>query len=98
MTSKSVKFENLKPVFFFALVCERTFIKTHSIESRCVIGMERTFIKTHSIESRCVIGMENKLFAAASVHLSARNFYRGAVKGLIVTVKECVSERIVLCF
>ena len=35
---------NLKPlsrfVFFFALACKRIFIKTHGIESRCVIGAE----------------------------------------------------------
>ena len=34
-----IKVRNLKPfslfVFFFALVCERIFIKTHSIENRC---------------------------------------------------------------
>ena len=35
---------NLKPlshlVFFFALACQRIFIQTHSIESKCVIGPE----------------------------------------------------------
>ena len=45
-------------VFFFALACDRIFIKTHTIESRCVIGAE------------------NRLFTGASVHLSARKFYR----------------------
>ena len=25
-------------VFFFTLACERIFIKTHSVESRCVMG------------------------------------------------------------
>ena len=37
---------NLKPLwifdFFFRMACERIFIKTHSIESRRVIGPERT--------------------------------------------------------
>ena len=44
--------------FFFALACQRIFIKTGSIENRCVIGPETI------------------LFAGASVHLSARKFYR----------------------
>ena len=38
-----MKVPNLKPVtasvFFFALACERIFIKTRSTESRCVIGL-----------------------------------------------------------
>ena len=38
---RSVKVRNLKPlslcVFFFALACERIFIKMHSIESRSVL-------------------------------------------------------------
>jgi len=33
-------------------------------------------MKTENIESRCVIGPENILFVGASVHLSARMFYR----------------------
>ena len=37
---------NLKPlslcVFFFALACQRIFIRTHNIQSRCVIGPENT--------------------------------------------------------
>ena len=39
-------------------------------------GRERTFIQMHSIESRCVIGPKHTLFASASVHHSARKFYR----------------------
>ena len=43
--------QNLKPlgiyVFFFALVCERIFIKTHSIESRWVKGPETILFKVH---------------------------------------------------
>ena len=41
-TSNSEKFQTLKPFcfLFFALARERTFIKTHSIESRWVIGPE----------------------------------------------------------
>ena len=39
-----MKVGNLKPFkpfcFLFALACERTFITTHNIESRCVIGPE----------------------------------------------------------
>ena len=39
MTNKSTKFETIKPFcFLFRLPCERIFIKTHSIKSRCVIG------------------------------------------------------------
>ena len=38
--------QNLKPlrlfVFFFAMACERIFIKTHSIESGCVIYNYKT--------------------------------------------------------
>ena len=37
-TNKNAKFKTLQPlnfVFFFALACERIFIKTHTIESRC---------------------------------------------------------------
>ena len=35
-TNKSATFETLiVSVFFFALACERIFIKTHSIKSRC---------------------------------------------------------------
>ena len=40
------------------------------------LACERIFIKTHSTESRCAIGPENILFAGASMHLSARTFYR----------------------
>ena len=58
-TPESAKFETLKPFrLLFALACERIFIKTHSVESRYVIGPE------------------NIQFAGASVHLSARKFYR----------------------
>jgi len=41
-TNESEKSEILKPfcLFFFALACERIFIKTYSIESRYVIGLE----------------------------------------------------------
>ena len=39
-----MKVQNLKPlnpfVFFFAHACERIFIKTHSFQSRYVIGLE----------------------------------------------------------
>ena len=59
---RPLKVRNLKPlnlcVIFFTLACERIFIKTHRIESRCVIGPEHL------------------LFAGASLHLSARKFYR----------------------
>ena len=38
--------KNLKPlslfVFLFALACERIFIKTHCVESRCVTALENT--------------------------------------------------------
>ena len=40
------------------------------------LACERLCIKTHGIESRWVTGPENILFAGASVHLSARTFYR----------------------
>ena len=60
------------------------------------MACERIFIKTHSVENRCVIGPENRLFAGASVHLSARRFYRlGQGRGQIVlsvavfVVNEC---------
>ena len=46
-TSNSAKFENPSVfvfffLLFFACACERIFIKTQSIESRCVIGPENT--------------------------------------------------------
>ena len=41
MTNKNAKCETVKPfVFFFALACERIFIKMHSTEGRCVIEPE----------------------------------------------------------
>ena len=41
MANKSAKLETLSLfVLFFALACERTVIKAHSIESRCIIGPE----------------------------------------------------------
>ena len=41
MTNKIEKCQTLTPfLFFFALACERIFIKMHSTESRCVIGPE----------------------------------------------------------
>ena len=45
-----MKCETLKPVcFFFALACERIFIETYSIESRCVIGPENTLFAGASV-------------------------------------------------
>ena len=42
-TNKNAKLEILKPfVFFFAPACDTILIKTHSIESRCVIGPGNT--------------------------------------------------------
>ena len=57
------------------------------------LACERIFIKTHSIKRRCAIGPENLLFAGASVHLSARKFYRlgsEVVKGQVQHVSESV--------
>ena len=56
-------------VFFFALAGERIFIKTFSIESRCVIGPENILFAG-------VIGPENILFAGESLDLSARKSYK----------------------
>ena len=62
--NKSAKFETLKPfsvlVFFFALACERIFIKMHSTENRC--------------NNNINIEPENLLFAGMSVHFLPRNF------------------------
>ena len=54
MANKSAKLETLSLfVFFFALACERTFIKAHSIESRCTIGPENVlFVGTPCIFQR----------------------------------------------
>ena len=42
-TNKTAKCETLKHFcLFFALECETTFIKTHTIENGCVIGPENT--------------------------------------------------------
>jgi len=46
------------------------------------LALERIFIETHSIESRCVIGAENVLFVGASLHFSARKFYRLGSEGV----------------
>jgi len=40
------------------------------------LACDRILMKTHNIENRCVVGPENRLFVGASVHLSARTFYR----------------------
>ena len=44
---------NLKPfsliVFFFSQGCEKIFIKTYSIENRCVIGPENTLFAGASV-------------------------------------------------
>jgi len=48
--NKSTKFETLEPfVFFLTLARERSFIKTHSIESRCVIGPENILFAGASV-------------------------------------------------
>ena len=54
-------------VFFFALACERIFIKTHSTESRCVIGPENA--------RACLQGCQ--------CTFSPELLQAGAVKGLI---------------
>lgn len=50
---RPVKLRNLKPLslfaFFFALARERIFIKTHSIESRCVTGPENILFAGASV-------------------------------------------------
>ena len=56
------KERNLKPLSFFVFCF--------------ALACERVLIETIASESRCVIGPENILFAGASVHLSARKFYR----------------------
>ena len=37
-------------VIFFALACERIFIETHSIESRCVMGAENILLTGSSVQ------------------------------------------------
>ena len=48
---KEKKWRNFKPfslfVFFFALVCEMTFIKTHSVESRCHCRTRKYTVSRH---------------------------------------------------
>ena len=63
----SHKKKKLKNCEFETLECFVSFL---------ALACERVFIKTHSVESRCVTGPENTLFADASVHISARKFYR----------------------
>ena len=46
MTNKIEKFQTL--LFFFALACEKIFIKMHSTESRCVIGLEKILCASFS--------------------------------------------------
>ena len=59
---KTTKVQKLNPLGLFVFIFAQ--------------ARESIFIKTHSFESSCVIGPENILFAGASVHLSARKFYR----------------------
>ena len=49
--NKSAKFETLDLFFVFLLAqaCERNFIRTHSFESRCVIGPENILIAGASV-------------------------------------------------
>ena len=79
-TNKSEKSETCKPFcFFFALACERIFIKTRDIEIRCAIGPENILFADENVlfaDENILFADENILFADASVHLSARTFYR----------------------
>ena len=74
-TNKSAKFQTLKSfsLLSFAQASERIFLKTHSIESRCDIEPENILFENILFEN---ILFENILFASASLHLSARKFYR----------------------
>ena len=85
---------------FSTLARERTFIKTHSIESRCVIGLENILfagvIGLENILFAAVIGLENILFAGASMQLSAWKYYglgsegvKGAHRVVVVVVYCC---------
>ena len=69
LENESAKSETLKP---FCLL-SRSGIKTHSIESRCVIGLENILF----------VGLENILFVGASMHLSAGNLYSEGVNTYI---------------
>ena len=67
--------QNVKPlcafVFFFALACERIFIKRHSIESRCLIGPENILFQGASV-----------LISARKIYGGWGGGGGGAVKGL----------------
>ena len=83
---------NLKPVrlsvFFFALACERAFIKrlalntdAMGLENRLFMGPEnRLFMGLENRlfmgpENRLFMGPENRLFPGVSMHFSARKLY-----------------------
>ena len=59
MTNNSARFETLQPfcLLFFALACETIFIKMHSTENRCAIGL-----KISCFENRCAIGLKISCF------------------------------------
>ena len=54
-TNKSAKIKLLSHfiLFFFALVCETVFIKTHDTERRCVIGLENILFAGACINFTC---------------------------------------------
>ena len=93
MTNNSARFETLQPfcLLFFALACETIFIKMHSTENRCAIGLKISCfenrcaigLKTSCFENRCAIGLKISCFAGESEHLSALEMLQaGAEKGL----------------
>ena len=47
----SRKFEIIKPFYeFYALACERIFIKTHTVEIRSVIGPSGTYVNLSALK------------------------------------------------
>ena len=65
-----MRVKNLKSlslfVFFFALACERIFIKTYTIESRCLIGLENILSMHLSargiLQALAVMGLNTDFF------------------------------------
>ena len=79
---------NLKPLRLFSLFAwarERTSTKTHSTESRFVIG--RTSTKTHSTESRFVIGR-----TSTKTHRTESRFVIGPSNTLSAGVHVCTFQ------
>ena len=104
---------NLKPLslflLFFALACERVFIKTHSIESRChrtgkytLCWRVRASFSTGILQAGAVKGLNHWLSLSSALAHQAQRRWRGlggwGGEGSWVALLSCVSLIIYLFF